>query len=326
MDLKLLLQYPKAVQVLLAALQKSPASLPKLEKLLPPEIPAAALLSAMEQAGFLTKTGSRYVLQQEALEQMQQFLQLYAAVQNQQAEQDFTHFLAAQREAETQHAMLVTELAFFESVVSGNSDTVHLLYTPLGGKGYGELSRDPLRNLKYHLVITISMLTRYCIQGGMPQEEAFNLSDLYIQRTDTAVSEAQIHVLHYQAIQDFTGKMRRLQDNTRYSPLVLKAMDYISIHLHSRIFLQDVADAAAVSAPHLSRLFQAEVHLSISEYIAIKKVEAAKNLLQYTEHKIGRASCRLSFSSQSYFIKVFQKYVGMTPKEYRKQFRDSTHF
>ena len=81
MDLKLLLQYPKAVQVLLAALQKSPASLPKLEKLLPPEIPAAALLSAMEQAGFLTKTGSRYVLQQEALEQMQQFLQLYAAVQ-----------------------------------------------------------------------------------------------------------------------------------------------------------------------------------------------------------------------------------------------------
>ena len=38
MDLKLLLQYPKAVQVLLAALQKSPASLPKLEKLLPPEI------------------------------------------------------------------------------------------------------------------------------------------------------------------------------------------------------------------------------------------------------------------------------------------------
>ena len=326
MDLKLLLQYPKAVQVLLAALQKSPASLPKLEKLLPPEIPAAALLSAMEQAGFLTKTGSRYVLQQEALEQMQQFLQLYAAVQNQQAEQDFTHFLAAQREAETQHAMLVTELAFFESVVSGNSDTVHLLYTPLGGKGYGELSRDPLRNLKYHLVITISMLTRYCIQGGMPQEEAFNLSDLYIQRTDTAVSEAQIHVLHYQAIQDFTGKMRRLQDNTRYSPLVLKAMDYISIHLHSRIFLQDVADAAAVSAPHLSRLFQAEVDLSISEYIAIKKVEAAKNLLQYTEHTAASISSLLSFSSQSYFIKVFQKYVGMTPKEYRKQFRDSTHF
>ena len=72
MDLKLLLQYPKAVQVLLAALQKSPASLPKLKKLLPPEIPAAALLSAMEQAGFLTKTGSRYVLQQETLEQMQQ--------------------------------------------------------------------------------------------------------------------------------------------------------------------------------------------------------------------------------------------------------------
>ena len=69
----------------------------------------------MEQAGFLTKTGSRYVLQQETLEQMQQFLQLYAAVQNQQAEQDFTHFLAAQREAETQHASLSQNLPFLKA-------------------------------------------------------------------------------------------------------------------------------------------------------------------------------------------------------------------
>lgn len=77
-------------------------------------------------------------------------------------------------------------------------------------------------------------------------------------------------------IQDFTGKMRRLQDTAQHSPLVLKAMDYISIHLHSRIFLQDVADATAVSAPHLSRQFQKEMHVSISEYIAIKKIDKSK--------------------------------------------------
>ena len=103
-------------------------------------------------------------------------------------------------------------------------------------------------------------------------------------------------------------------------------MDYISIHLHSRIFLQDVADATAVSAPHLSRQFQKEMHVSISEYIAIKKIEAAKNLLQYTQQPASAISSLLSFSSQSYFIKVFQKYVGMTPKEYRRQFQNSTRF
>ena len=232
MELKEILSHAEAVQFLLYSIQHGKQTRTALKKALPEDVPTDALLDAMTDFGFLCRDGKQFRLNQERLEQLRQFLQLYTAVQNQTAEQDFTHFLTAQREQEIPHAMLGTELAFFESVVSGNSDTVHLLYSPLGGKGYGKLSEDPLRNLKYHLIITISMLTRYCIQGGMPQEEAFSLSDLYIQRTDAAKSEPQIRVLHYQVIQDFTGKMRRLQDTAQHSPLVLKAMDYISIHLH----------------------------------------------------------------------------------------------
>ncbi len=326
MDLKLMLAHTDAIRRLMHLLCQSQYTPAQLEAQFSRDTPVQALLNCMEDAGFLLHTGKYLSLHKEHLEQLQQILNLYTAVQEQQAEQDFTNFLSAQRENEQPHAMFGTEAAFFESVVSGNSDTVHLLYSPLGGKGYGKLSSDPLRNLKYHLIITISMLTRYCIPGGMPQEEAFSLSDLYIQRVDAAQTEQQIRLLHYQVIRDFTGKMRRLQDNTQYSPLILKAMNYISIHLHSRIFVQDVADDAGVSAPHLSRLFQTEVHLSLSEYIAIKKIEAAKDLLQYTEQPASAISMLLNFSSQSYFIKVFQKYTGMTPKEFRRQFHENVHF
>ncbi len=326
MDLKLLLAHTDTVRRLMHLLCQSQYTPAQLEAQFSRNVPVQALLNCMEDAGFLLHTGKYLSLHKEHLEQLQQILNLYTAVQEQQAEQDFTHFLSAQRENEQPHAMLGTEAAFFESVVSGNSDTVHLLYSPLGGKGYGKLSNDPLRNLKYHLIITISMLTRYCIPGGMPQEEAFSLSDLCIQRVDAAATEQQIRLIHYQVIRDFTGKMRQLQDNTLYSPLVLKAMNYISIHLHSRIFVQDVADDAGVSAPHLSRMFQKEVHLSLSEYITIKKIEAAKNLLQYTEQPASAISMLLNFSSQSYFIKVFQKYTGMTPKEFRRQFHENVHF
>lgn len=186
MELKEILSHAEAVQFLLYSIQHGKQTRTALKKALPKDVPTDALLDAMTDFGFLCRDGKQFRLNQERLEQLRQFLQLYTAVQNQTAEQDFTHFLTAQREQEIPHAMLGTELAFFESVVSGNSDTVHLLYSPLGGKGYGKLSEDPLRNLKYHLIITISMLTRYCIQGGMPQEEAFSLSDLYIQRTDAA--------------------------------------------------------------------------------------------------------------------------------------------
>ena len=143
MELKEILSHAEAVQFLLYSIQHGKQTRTALKKALPKDVPTDALLDAMTDFGFLCRDGKQFRLNQERLEQLRQFLQLYTAVQNQTAEQDFTHFLTAQREQEIPHAMLGTELAFFESVVSGNSDTVHLLYSPLGGKGYGKLSEDP---------------------------------------------------------------------------------------------------------------------------------------------------------------------------------------
>ena len=38
--------------------------------------------------------------------------------------------------------------------------------TPLADSGYGNLSDDELRNIKYHMVISVALITRFCIEGG----------------------------------------------------------------------------------------------------------------------------------------------------------------
>ena len=43
-------------------------------------------------------------------------------------------------------------------------------------------------------------------------------------------------------------------------------------------------------------------------------------MLKYSEYNYAQISSYLAFSSQSYFIKVFKKETGYTPKEYRKLF------
>ena len=55
--------------------------------------------------------------------------------------------------------------------------------------------------------------------------------------------------------------------------------------------------------------------------INIKKVESASSMLQYSKFNDLEISEMLGFSSQSYFIKVFKKYTGMTPKEYKSRYR-----
>ena len=74
-------------------------------------------------------------------------------------------------------APIERELAFCKGVCSGNLETVKTLFAPLGDDGFGKLCEDRLKDLKYHLVVTIALLTRYCSSSGMSKDEAQALSD-----------------------------------------------------------------------------------------------------------------------------------------------------
>ena len=182
------------------------------------------------------------------------------------------------------------------------------------------MSNDSLRNLKYHLVVTIAMITRFCINGGMPPEKAYDLSDVYVLKTDECKSREEIDEVHYEATTDFTRRMRQLQNRRIYSKPIINALDYISDSLHNRILIQEVADFLSLSVPYFSRLFKAEIGLTFSEYVTVKKIEAAANMLQFSDYSAMEISDIFNFSSHSYFIKVFKKHIGLTPKEYRSRY------
>ncbi|MBQ8922405.1 MAG: helix-turn-helix domain-containing protein [Oscillospiraceae bacterium] len=228
--------------------------------------------------------------------------------------------LFTKRETGFRHAPFEREIAFYESVRSGSLETVKTLFTPLGGEGFGTLSRNPLQNLKYHLVVSIALITRFCINGGMQPEDAYNLSDIYILRTDSCTSQEEINTVHYEMTVTFTKRMRQINSGKKYTKTMLAVLDYISDHLHERILITDLAEAVSRTAPYLSRMFKQEMGMPVSEYISRKKIEAAANMLQFSDFSALDISNYLGFSSQSYFIKLFRRQIGLTPKEYRSRF------
>ena len=94
------------------------------------------------------------------------------------------------RENSMTHTPVENEMRFYEAVKRGDMDAARTLSTPLGGEGFGVLSTDRLRNLKYHLVITVSFITRFCVEGGMERETAYNLSDLVRDRKSTRLNSS----------------------------------------------------------------------------------------------------------------------------------------
>ena len=111
-------------------------------------------------------------------------------------EQKLMRQVLLNREQSISHLAYEQENAFFKSIQDGDVTEMRRLSKPFEIDSMGRLSEDPLRNLKYHLISTIALITRACIEGGMEMEEAYNLSDIYIRSIDRCCEQDEVRMLH----------------------------------------------------------------------------------------------------------------------------------
>ena len=62
--------------------------------------------------------------------------------------------------------------------------------------------------------------------------------------------------------------------------------------------------------PCYIRMFRKETGISIVNYIQKERIEAACNMLVYSEYTASQIGEYLCFSNQSYFIRIFKKFTG----------------
>lgn len=223
-------------------------------------------------------------------------------------------------ESDTYHRPMEEEYSFYSAVKNGDMDFVRnnlnqgVFANP---EGMGVLSKNPLTNIKYHFVVTVALVTRNCVEGGLELEQAYRLSDFYILKMDSCPTVKAITDLHKDMVLDFTGKMLLLQKNAIISKPIVQCTDYIYSHINERITINKLADHTELSPSYLSRLFKQNLGISVSDYIREKKIEKAQNLLKYSDISLIEIANYLAFSSQSHFIQTFEKYVGLSPKKYR---------
>lgn len=225
-----------------------------------------------------------------------------------------------QREQEDHRVNYEAEFAFYHAVKEGDLETVKKIMIPLGGNQMGTLSQNPVRNLRYHFIISVAMITRFCIENGLPPEYAYTLSDLYIQKADVIDTIEGIQQLHLEMTYDYTRQMKQLVKGRTYSRQIVLSLDYIYAHLQEPLTVKDIADAIHLNPSYLSALFKKEMGISISGHIRKERIKMAENLLKYSDFSAIDISNYLCFSSHSHFIKVFSQYTGYTPKEYRNRF------
>ncbi len=81
----------------------------------------------------------------------------------------------------------------------------------------------------------------------------------------------------------------------------------------------ELAERVGVSWEHLTRSFHRETGCTPVKYLTDIRLQAAMNNLLNTEDTIEVVAQRNGFANGNYFNKVFRKYTGLTPTQYRKQ-------
>lgn len=218
----------------------------------------------------------------------------------------------------TFHNTLSFENMMLHYIEMGEEDRLRKLLLESSPGSYGTISPNLIRNFKNLFIVSATLVSRAAIKGGLEQDQAFGLSDYYIQQCEQLTNINDILNLQYYMILDYTAKVNKLKEGKNHSTHVAKAIQYIKQNFANISSTEEIADANYVSRSYLSTLFKKETRLTLIEYVLKEKIEESKRLLLYTNKSLSAISNYLNFSSQSHFCNSFKKEVKMTPNAFRK--------
>lgn len=179
------------------------------------------------------------------------------------------------------------------------------------------LGPNELSSFKNTFIVGIALATRAAIQGGLPVEVAFPLSDKYIYQIEEMPDIASASVVSTNAMLDFATRVQKIRYKLTYSKLINQCCGYITANVNSTIKIKDLAEYLGIHPDTLAKKFKAETGVQIKDYIYQAKVEEAKWLLNHTQDSIADIAVALGFSSQSQFTVIFKEYCGVTPSKYK---------
>lgn len=156
------------------------------------------------------------------------------------------------------------------------------------------------------------------------------LCQLYNREVEDGIiyKEMDSIITYGQTKRDIVRKIERLicerlkeykdSELSRETNFVREAKEYVGNHLEENIALKDICDVLCMNPSYFSSQFKKYTNQNFTEYLALKRVERAKELLKENRLSISQIGERFGYHNARNFSKLFRKIVGIKPSEYRK--------
>ncbi|HCE11869.1 MAG TPA: hypothetical protein DEQ24_03750 [Enterococcus sp.] len=209
------------------------------------------------------------------------------------------------------------ENLFLQAICTGNKRTAleHLRSFKLKMDPAYEESLDEHRN---RLVI-LNTLIRKAIEDT-------SINPFYIDQTSRHIAKeiANIRTIHQSdnlvltIVRTYCDLVKQYSF-TQYSPLIRDAINLINIHSYKKYTLSGLAHELNIHPSYLSQTFKRETGETIVIYMTRQKMKIAMKQLTESNYLIQEVAASIGIDDVNYFSKLFKKYTGQSPRDYRKK-------
>lgn len=148
-----------------------------------------------------------------------------------------------------------------------------------------------------------------CEKGALENKDS--TQDEYI--------EAHLHTISLYIAQYFGRKDDGLSEFQLHSRLVKYTVQRISLGISSKIQIEDIASELRISPALLTKRFKQEMGVSPHNFLLLKRIQKAQNLLANSQMDIATIAIECGFTHQSHLTRNFTKITGLSPFKFRQK-------
>ena len=143
------------------------------------------------------------------------------------------------------------------------------------------------------------------------------LKELYIQELLVLLINEELKDISNQKYDEKIPSFIKAELKIRLANVI----EYMQDNYKDDICLNDLTTISCLSKAHFIRIFRSSFNCSPYEYLVKIRMDKAKEQIINTKHSITEISFDHGYTSLSSFIKAFKKYTGLSPTQYKSQYR-----
>lgn len=206
-------------------------------------------------------------------------------------------------EAKTNNPTQCLALAIDQFKIAETLDFLNDKYPKEGG---GKLWQLNAENYFFYnnveLANTINKLIKECMSTNITKDAIVDLT----------LQELLIRIIQSQNVKSIEIGTSEQSHNP-----IRQVIKFIHSHLTEGVDLKRMSEEVGMSQTSFYRYFKRELGMSPLEFIINEKIKFAKQLLKDQQIHINEVGYMAGFSDCNYFIRLFKKYEGITPKQYQ---------